>query len=138
MFLNKKKEGSILEVGCGWGGFAEVATDEGDYSVKGITLSTEQQDYAKNRLVNKNADIVIEDYRIQQGQYDYIVSIEMIEAVGKAYWNTYFSKLKSLLTIAQANFFCSDLTRCTSDAGINLRIQGEKTGELESRKRNRQ
>jgi cyclopropane-fatty-acyl-phospholipid synthase len=97
--INKfdKKTGSILEVGCGWGGFAEVATTEGSYSVKGITLSTEQHDYAKNRLINKNADIVIEDYRIQQGQYDYIVSIEMIEAVGKQYWNTYFSKLKSLL-----------------------------------------
>ena len=92
-----KKEGSILEVGCGWGGFAEVATDKGDYSVKGITLSVEQHDYAKNRLVNKSANIAIEDYRIQQGQYDYIISIEMIEAVGKTYWNTYFSKLKSLL-----------------------------------------
>jgi cyclopropane-fatty-acyl-phospholipid synthase len=92
-----KKDGSILEVGCGWGGFAEVARTEGNYSVKGITLSTEQHSYAKNRLINKNVDIVIEDYRIQQGQYDYIVSIEMIEAVGKQYWNTYFSKLKSLL-----------------------------------------
>ena len=92
-----KKEGSILEVGCGWGGFAEVATNQGDYSVKGITLSTEQYDYAKNRLINKNAGIAIEDYRIQQGKYDYIVSIAMIEAVGKAYWNTYFAKLKSLL-----------------------------------------
>ncbi len=92
-----KKEGAILEVGCGWGGYAEIATTEGEYSVKGITLSKEQHDYAKNRLINKNANIVIEDYRIQQGQYDYIVSIEMIEAVGKQYWNTYFSKLKSLL-----------------------------------------
>lgn len=91
-----KKQGSILEVGCGWGGFAEVATAQG-YSVKGITLSTEQHDYAEERLVGSNAHIVIEDYRVQEGLYDYIVSIEMIEAVGRKYWNTYFSKLKSLL-----------------------------------------
>lgn len=91
-----KKEGTILEVGCGWGGFAEVATAQG-YSIKGITLSTEQHDYAEQRLAGSKADIVIEDYRIQEGLYDYIVSIEMIEAVGRKYWNTYFSKLKSLL-----------------------------------------
>ncbi len=92
-----KKNGSIIEVGCGWGGFAETVLDSGDYSLKGITLSTEQHDYATKRLAGKKADIVIEDYRIQNGKYDYIVSIEMIEAVGREYWNTYFSKLKSLL-----------------------------------------
>ena len=92
-----KKEASILEVGCGWGGFAEVALENNDYLLKGITLSVEQHKYATDRLKDKKANIVIEDYRIQQGKYDYIVSIEMIEAVGKEYWNTYFSKLKSLL-----------------------------------------
>ncbi|MED7819438.1 MULTISPECIES: cyclopropane-fatty-acyl-phospholipid synthase family protein [unclassified Francisella] len=92
-----KKEGSIIEIGCGWGGFAETALNNGNYSVKGITLSQEQHDYAKERLTGKNADIVIEDYRIQEGKYDYLVSIEMIEAVGREYWNTYFSKLKSLI-----------------------------------------
>ncbi|ADA79195.1 cyclopropane-fatty-acyl-phospholipid synthase [Francisella tularensis subsp. tularensis 79201237] len=92
-----KKDGSIIEVGCGWGGFAETALTSGNYSLKGITLSEEQHAYAKKRLAGKNAEIVIEDYRIQTGKYDYIVSIEMIEAVGREYWNTYFSKLKSLL-----------------------------------------
>ncbi|AIT09976.1 cyclopropane-fatty-acyl-phospholipid synthase [Candidatus Francisella endociliophora] len=92
-----KKDGSIIEIGCGWGGFAETALKNGNYSIKGITLSQEQHDYAKERLANKNAEIVIEDYRIQTGKYDYVVSIEMIEAVGKEYWNTYFSKLKSLI-----------------------------------------
>ncbi|AJI46440.1 class I SAM-dependent methyltransferase [Francisella philomiragia] len=92
-----RKNGSIIEVGCGWGGFAETALNTGDYTLKGITLSTEQHDYATKRLAGKKADIVIEDYRIQTGKYDYIVSIEMIEAVGREYWNTYFSKLKSLL-----------------------------------------
>lgn len=92
-----KKDGSIIEIGCGWGGFAETALKNGNYSIKGITLSQEQHDYAKERLADKNAEIVIEDYRIQTGKYDYVVSIEMIEAVGKEYWNTYFSKLKSLI-----------------------------------------
>ncbi|MBK2357714.1 SAM-dependent methyltransferase [Francisella hispaniensis] len=92
-----KKDGSIIEIGCGWGGFAETALTSGNYFLKGITLSEEQHAYAKKRLAGKNAEIVIEDYRIQTGKYDYIVSIEMIEAVGREYWNTYFSKLKSLL-----------------------------------------
>jgi cyclopropane-fatty-acyl-phospholipid synthase len=92
-----KKDGSIIEIGCGWGGFAETAVNSGDYSVKGITLSTEQHKYAVERLEGKNADIVVEDYRIQEGKYDYVVSIEMIEAVGREYWDTYFAKLKSLL-----------------------------------------
>ena len=63
---------------------------------KQITLSKEQQQYASNRLAGK-AEIVVEDYRIQQGKFDHIVSIEMFEAVGKKYWNNYFNKVKSLL-----------------------------------------
>lgn len=88
--------GTLLEVGCGWGGFAEQAIQKGDFDVKGITLSTEQHAYAKERLGN-NAQIVIEDYRRQQGKYNNIVSIEMFEAVGEKFWPTYFSKMKSLL-----------------------------------------
>lgn len=91
-------KGKILEVGCGWGGFAERAVGCGkDFQVKGITLSTEQLEFAKNRL-GKNAEIALEDYRHQQGLFDYIVSIEMFEAVGEKYWPVYFEKLKSLLT----------------------------------------
>jgi cyclopropane-fatty-acyl-phospholipid synthase len=88
--------GSILEVGCGWGGFAQRALSQGDYDIKGITLSDEQHAYAANRL-GSNANIVLEDYRHQQGKFDHIVSIEMFEAVGEKFWNTYFSKLSSLL-----------------------------------------
>ena len=92
-----KKHASILEIGCGWGGFEEVAL-KNNYSIKGITLSKKQYQYSKLRLKDKGkSDIVIEDYRNQKGKYDYIVSIEMIETVGKKYWNTYFSKLKSLI-----------------------------------------
>nr|MCX3303342.1 class I SAM-dependent methyltransferase [Bacillus pacificus] len=83
-----KKDTSFYEVCCGWGGFAETAQTSGNYSLKGITLSEEQHAYAKKRLAGKNAEIVIEDYRIQTGKYDYIVSIEMIEAGGREYRNT--------------------------------------------------
>ncbi len=88
--------GSILEVGCGWGGFAARASERGDFGIKGITLSDEQHAYATQRL-GSNANIVLEDYRLQSGKYDHIVSIEMFEAVGERFWGTYFSKLSSLL-----------------------------------------
>ena len=88
--------GNLLEIGCGWGGFAERALQKGDYGIKGLTISQEQHDFAKNRLGN-NAVIAMEDYRHQKGRYDQIVSIEMFEAVGEEFWPVYFSKLKSLL-----------------------------------------
>lgn len=88
--------GNLLEVGCGWGGFAEQAIQNGDFAVKGITLSDQQHDYANKRL-SGNAQIALEDYRHQQGKYDHIVSIEMFEAVGEKFWPTYFEKMKSLL-----------------------------------------
>ena len=88
--------GSLLEVGCGWGGFAEQAMQQGDYALKGITLSEEQHRYANARLQG-HAKIVLEDYRKQEGRYDHIVSIEMFEAVGEKFWPTYFQKMKSLL-----------------------------------------
>ena len=89
--------GTLLEIGCGWGGFAERALDVRDYAVKGLTISNAQYDYASKRLKG-DAKIVLEDYRLQQGKYDQIVSIEMFEAVGEQYWPIYFNKLKSLLT----------------------------------------
>lgn len=90
------KQGNLLEIGCGWGGFADRVTTESDLIVKGITLSNEQCDFARKKLQNK-AEIVLEDYRHQQGLFDYIVSIEMFEAVGEKYWQTYFNKVGSLL-----------------------------------------
>ena len=90
------RSGNVLEIGCGWGGFAERALESGDYAIKGLTISTEQHAYATKRLQN-SATVALEDYRLQQGKYHNIVSIEMFEAVGEKYWPVYFSKLKSLL-----------------------------------------
>lgn len=88
--------GSLLEIGCGWGGFAEYAQSRGDFAIKGLTLSDKQKSYAAARLGNK-AQIELEDYRVQNGAYDNIVSIEMFEAVGQEYWKTYFDKIAANL-----------------------------------------
>jgi cyclopropane-fatty-acyl-phospholipid synthase len=88
--------GRVLEIGCGWGGFAERALQTRDYAIKGLTISNEQHAFATERLGQK-AEIALEDYRLQTGRYDNIVSIEMFEAVGENYWPLYFNKLKSLL-----------------------------------------
>jgi cyclopropane-fatty-acyl-phospholipid synthase len=71
----------VLEIGCGWGGFAERAADRG-HSLTGVTISPSQKAYADARLDGR-ADIRLEDYRATSGRYDAIVSIEMIEAVGE-------------------------------------------------------
>lgn len=86
---------NILEIGCGWGGFAERAAEQGR-RVTGVTISPSQKGYADARLDGR-ADIRLQDYRAVQGQFDNIVSIEMIEAVGERYWPTYFSTLKQRL-----------------------------------------
>lgn len=82
----------VLEIGCGWGGFAEHASQEGR-DVTGVTISRNQHSYAECRLDGR-ADIQLRDYRDIDGQYDNIVSIEMIEAVGARYWPSYFATLK--------------------------------------------
>ncbi len=87
----------VLEIGCGWGGFAEYAIRERGARVTGLTLSREQQDFARKRLFDagfaERADIVLRDYREERGAYDGVASIEMFEAVGEAYWPTYFRAL---------------------------------------------
>lgn len=85
----------ILEIGCGWGGFAERAADLGRH-VTGLTLSVAQKGYADARLDGR-AEIRLQDYRHVGGQYHNIVSVEMIEAVGERYWPTYFATLKARL-----------------------------------------
>jgi cyclopropane-fatty-acyl-phospholipid synthase len=87
----------ILEIGCGWGGFAEFATRESGARVRGLTLSNEQLQFAQQRLneagLAGQAELSLMDYRDSNGQYDGIASIEMFEAVGEEYWPAYFECL---------------------------------------------
>lgn len=86
---------SLLEIGCGWGGFAEAAAERG-HDVTAITISPSQKGYADARLDGR-AEVRLQDYRQVRGRFDNIVSIEMIEAVGERYWPTYFATLKACL-----------------------------------------
>ncbi|HYC74796.1 cyclopropane-fatty-acyl-phospholipid synthase family protein [Brevundimonas sp.] len=92
---------SVLEIGCGWGGFAEFAAKEVGARVTGITISREQFDFARQRMFNlglsERADIQLIDYRDVQGRFDRVASIEMFEAVGEEYWPVYFGKIHEVL-----------------------------------------
>ncbi len=91
----------ILEIGCGWGGFAEYAAKVRGARVTCLTISPAQRDYAMARMqregLSGQVDIRLEDYRDHQGTYDSIASIEMFEAVGEAYWPSYFAKIRGSL-----------------------------------------
>lgn len=91
----------VLEIGCGWGGFAEFAASEIGCKVTGITISQEQLNYAQNRIaragLSDKVNFEFRDYRDVTESYDRIVSIEMFEAVGESYWTTYFEQVKKLL-----------------------------------------
>ncbi len=93
-------DAQILEIGCGWGGFAEQAA-RADYNVTGLTLSSEQLKFAQARLTDAKldgkVDLKLQDYRDEKGVFDYIVSIEMFEAVGEKYWPVYFKTIKDRL-----------------------------------------
>ncbi|CAM8661803.1 cyclopropane-fatty-acyl-phospholipid synthase family protein [Sphingobium sp.] len=87
---------SLLEIGCGWGGLAEQAMERCAIAYSGLTLSTEQAGYARDRL-GSGAQILLTDYRDALGQYDAIASVEMVEAVGQAYWPAYLAAIHRLL-----------------------------------------
>lgn len=91
----------VLEIGCGWGGFAEFAAREIGCRVTALTISREQHDYARKRIfdagLSDKVDIKFQDYRDESGRYDHIASIEMFEAVGEKYWPTFFSRMRSCL-----------------------------------------
>jgi cyclopropane-fatty-acyl-phospholipid synthase len=86
---------SLLEIGCGWGGFAERASQHG-HQVTGLTISPSQHRFATERLKGA-ANILLEDYRKVKGVFDNIVSIEMFEAVGETYWPQYFRAIAERL-----------------------------------------
>ena len=96
----------VLEIGCGWGALAEKATKEFDANIVGVTLSTEQLEWANKRMqregVAEKADLRLQDYRdigktTQDAPFDAICSIEMVEAVGREYWPEYFQTVHRLL-----------------------------------------
>ncbi len=93
----------VLEIGCGWGALAEAAVHEFNAHLTGVTLSTEQLQYAQGRMAAFNtpraqAELRLQDYRdIEDGPYDAVCSIEMVEAVGREYWPDYFRAIARLL-----------------------------------------
>ena len=91
----------VLEIGCGWGSLAERILERHDCSVTGVTLSTEQLAFTESRLrgraLDGRSDIRLQDYRDVRGTFDRVISIEMLEAVGEAYWPTYFQNLRDRL-----------------------------------------
>ena len=100
--LIKPKSGDkILEIGCGWGGFAEHLVKNYDVQLDCITISKKQYEYTKNRMSNlglkDRVNVKFLDYRDLKDKYDAIASIEMIEAVGEKYLNKYFSTIKKNL-----------------------------------------
>lgn len=100
--LIKPKIGDkVLEIGCGWGGFAEFIGKNYDVKLDCITISKKQFDYAKNRIykkgLNEKINIKMQDYRDVKNKYNSIASIEMIEAVGQDYLKNYFQSIKKYL-----------------------------------------
>jgi cyclopropane-fatty-acyl-phospholipid synthase len=91
----------VLEIGCGWGGFAEYAAKERGLRITGLTISKEQLKFARERIeragLSDRVEFRLQDYRDERGTYDGIASIEMFEAVGEKYWPTYFAALRDRL-----------------------------------------
>ena len=101
--LIKPRNGDkVLEIGCGWGGFAEYLGKKYDVKLDCITISKKQYEYAKERIhkcgLNEKVNIQIKDYRDLKDKYNSIASIEMIEAVGKNYLQNYFKTIKANLS----------------------------------------
>ena len=97
--IKPKDNSKVLEIGCGWGGFAEYFGKKYNAKLDCITISKKQYDFAKERIhkagLNEKVNIEIKDYRDLQNKYDSIVSIEMIEAVGQNYLQNYFNIIKN-------------------------------------------
>lgn len=99
--MDLRPDHHVLEIGCGWGGFAAFAAGEVGARITAITISQEQYDFAAKRIfdlgLTERAEIKLVDYRDVAGAYDRVASIEMFEAVGEKYWPSYFGKIASAL-----------------------------------------
>ncbi len=99
--LNIKDGSKVLEIGCGWGGFAEFVAKKYNVSIDCITISKNQYEYTKKKIfhsgLNNKVNVKFLDYRDLTNKYDHVASIEMIEAVGEKYMNKYFGTIKKVL-----------------------------------------
>jgi len=99
--MGSKPGDHVLEIGCGWGGFAEYAAGQRGLRVTALTISQAQHDFAVARIakagLSDRVDIKLQDYRDETGTYDGIASIEMFEAVGEKYWPVYFNNVMARL-----------------------------------------
>ncbi|MEP6656290.1 MAG: cyclopropane-fatty-acyl-phospholipid synthase family protein [Betaproteobacteria bacterium] len=116
----------ILEIGCGWGGFAECAARRG-YRVTGISLSSAQTEFARARLaragLGNRAHFHLRDYRDERGRYDGVASIEMFEAVGEKWWPSYFGKVRE--TLAPGGRACIQTITIADDRFEQYRAQSD-------------
>lgn len=100
--IDLKGDNTLLEIGCGWGGFAEFAATEIGCKITALTISKEQLEFAQKRMfekgLNDRVEVRFQDYRDVGEKFDRIASIEMFEAVGEAYWPAYFQKVRDTLT----------------------------------------
>lgn len=99
--LDPKPGQSLLEIGCGWGNFASLAAREFGLSVTAITLSQEQYKFTRERIqregLGEKVTVRLTDYRDVAEQFDHVASVEMFEAVGEQYWQTFFDKVRDVL-----------------------------------------
>jgi len=99
--LDLKPGQHLLEIGCGWGGLAEIAARDHGVRVTALTLSAQQKAYADGRLAHAGladrVDVALTDYRDIEGRFDAVVSVEMVEAVGQEYWPAYLSSIARVL-----------------------------------------
>ncbi len=97
-----KEKDNVLEIGSGWGGFIEFAVKNYNCNIIGTTISSAQYHLTKKKIVKsnleKNATVIMKDYRDLNGTYNKIISIEMFEAVGEKYWKTFFHKIRNLIS----------------------------------------
>ncbi len=95
--LDLKDGSQLLEIGCGWGELAVQALSRADIVYTGLTLSSEQRAFVQKRLIDCHGEVLLQDYRDCQGSFDAIASVEMVEAVGQAYWPAYLETVARLL-----------------------------------------
>ena len=95
--LSLSPEDHVLEIGCGWGGFAKYAAENYGCRVTGLTISREQAVVARERTAGLPVEIIEQDYRKIEGEFSKVVSIEMLEAIGEAQFGTYFATIDRVL-----------------------------------------